>query len=287
MCRTDFIKAFIREYLEDDFERTPWSIVLSGPCGKFIILCIFLSLIMLVMMGTYTGIYVSSCLTHQNIICVPYSFDFWRIHAPGALGLMLLGALCSFWFCLRRRGTCASVCMHCGMYFCHFWFAFLLVTIIFFPFFVAGYEGVIVKGSNNSDIMFQYFSNYGRGDPIAYTIFLRPDGTNDTYPNSTCPYVPFSQLCPVLGPLRSPSNISGVFRCTLNAQEGLEPFSLYFNPLLEFLHSNNKLGIAFLVFFAFIYSSLMNRRLQRPDEWIGHPCCLSSYGGPDERTKLI
>ena len=284
MCRADWFATLIEECMADPYERNPWSKVFSGPCGRFIILCIFLDLMMFIIMVTYLGIYVNSVLNHPNIICVPWLIDEWRIKIPSALGLMFLGALCSIWFWLRKKGTSRCCYIHCCDFFGIFWSGFLFGTFIIVLIMAAEYQGVVIQEDNNNDIMFQYFFRWGEG-PVAFPILLRPDDVNNTYSNSTCRFVTFSQRCNI--PLRNASHLSGAFRCTPNGQEGLELLSLYFMPLLESLYTANKLGISFLIFFAFIYLSLMGRRLLPTNKWFGSGCCPSSYGEPEEHMKLI
>jgi hypothetical protein len=140
---------------------------------------------------------------------------------------------------------------------------------------LSGIEGLIIKEENNSDIMFQFLTNYGEDSticPSAYPIFFRPDDITDMFSNSSCKFVPFSELCPVFGPLPK-TNLSGAFRCHPNAGYGLELFASYLAPRLEFAHTATNLVAAFIFLFEFGYFSLSRRRWSSPDEWCENHCC--------------
>ena len=231
---------------------------------------------------TYVGIYASSVSNHSDIICVPSNhFLFHRITMPIQIVTFHLGLLCIFLFGLEKvTYKCCSKEYLTIISLASIGFLLLPISVLLFY-----EEGVIIKGYNNSDVMFQYFNNFG-DDPRVYPIFLQLDGINNTYPNSTCDFVPFSELCLGFGPLPN-SNLSGAFKCQPKNVDGLEPFLLYLKPLLKFAHTAMNLYIAFIFFFAVGYFSLVGRRLLTPDEWIENRCCWLSHRELDERKLLI
>jgi hypothetical protein len=195
--------------------------------------------------------------------------------------------LCIFRFALRKGGNYTR----CHVVLCAeiplIYFGILLSSLMFSPLFNG--QGVIIKGNNNSDVMFQYLDNFGSDSntyPKAYPIFLRLDGINDTCPNSTPEFVPFSTLCPIFGPLRT-TNLSGAFKCHSDDINGLEPFLLYLEPLLGLSHIAMNLCISFLIFFGFGYFLMMIRRLLPPDQWFEGRWCRSSFGMLGETTPLM
>jgi hypothetical protein len=166
------------------------------------------------------------------------------------------------------------------MIFIYFFGAFIIFSSTSLP--ISIEDWLIIRDDNNSDIMFQYFKN-GK-DLIAFPIFLRPDGINDTYPNSTCGPKPFSDLCPLFGPLRD-LNTSKVLKCTPNG-EGFEPLLLDMGPFMGLARTAMNLGIAFPVLFLFGFTLLMRRRLYPSDSWIENRLCLTSRRSElNERTR--
>jgi hypothetical protein len=251
------------------FELTPWSTMFSGSCGKFIILCLLISFVLFVMMTIYAGIYATSVSNHPSIVCVSSSsFFIWGIIVP----IVLAGWLLSLFLALGLgSGEGKIFIIVFGIILVFFYGTMFILYSTLSP--ISDENGIIIRDGNNSDVMFQYLDD---GENMkAYPIFLRSDGINDTYPNSTCGPKPFSDLCRVFGPLRG-INASEAFRCTPNDAEGLELLLLYLGPFMGLARTAMNLGIAFPAFFLFGFTLLMRRRLYPPDSWIENRLCLPS-----------
>jgi hypothetical protein len=304
MSITDCIGDFTQGDITVTIKPTSWSKVFSGSCGRLMILCFLVSLVLFIAMLIYIGIYANSVLNHPNTICVPYSFIAWSIVMPIVLVLKFLTALYVIRFCLGARKNPMGYRRLCSNYIFFIFYIIFLVILIWVPIF--NITGLIIKGDNDTDIMFQLLVSYG-GDPPGwvpnilpvadpgsypdayrvYPIFFQPDGINDTFPHSTCDHVPFSDLCPVFGPLRS-TNLSGVFRCRPNRRYSLEPFTpFYSKPLSGIGITGTHLASKFAFLFSIAWIHLLHRRLLPPDQWMEHQCCRSSPGEWDERILLI
>ena len=285
MCRIDCMCNTIECCHErTPFEHNSWSKVLSGPCGRFIVLLFLLSLMLFLAMVVYASIYVIQVLNQPNIICVPSSFIYWCLAMPTTLVLWFLIMLYTIWFKSGKKEVYMDCCEMCV-----FFITCSCIGIFaggFFNMLVVGEVAGIIREGNHSDIMFQYFHGYS-GNLTAYPIFLRRDDINYIYPNSTCYFVPFSDLCPIFGPLRDIANFPGAFRCLPNGGDGIEPFLLYLGPLLGSFHTAVNLGVAFAIFAVFGCFFLFVRRRLPPHEWIENRCCWSSREEPGEHIRLI
>ena len=281
MCRKNNNWTCLVEYDADAcvFGHNSWSKVFGGSCGRFIIFCFFLCLILFITMVIYIAIYTSSILNHPNIICLPsFSFFSWGILMPACWVFWLMSILCTIRLSSERKKTMAVV--YTIVVFAYAAIFILLPSMA--PF--SAEHGVIIREDNTSNIMFQYL--YERGDRSeAYPIFLHLDNINDTYPNSTCDFWPFSNLCPLFGPLRG-INVSGAFRCSKSsAEEDFEPLLLYMKPLLGLANTAMNLCIAFSAFFILGFALLMKRRLFPSERWIENQLCWPSLRG--EYTRIV
>ncbi len=274
------------EICNRDISPTPWSKVFNGPCGRFRIFYLLLSLALFVAMMTYVGIYTGSVLAHPNTICAPYSFIFWRIVIPIVLIFWFLLTLYANRFCCGIGATlkvCQVFSSQSIFFLC---FVAICCLLEYAPLY--SINGLIIKEENSSDVMLQLLVKHGENSTIylgVYPIFFRHDDVNDMF-NSSCEFVPFSELCPVFGPLQS-INLPGAFRCHPNIGQDLEPFVSYQKPHLESARTTMNISIAFIFLFTFGCISLMDRRWTDPDEWIENQCCRSSGGEADESTRLI
>ena len=287
MCGADCIGILNEKYTVETIMPTPWPTVFSGPFGRLIILCFFLSSVSFIAMMAYIGMYVNLLLSHHGILCVPYSFTRLSIGTPIVLVLWFLNTLYIMRFCHRTRTTP----MHhrvawCGIIFLSYMGVFLGLQI-YAPLF--SIEGLIIKEENGTDLMFQLLNHQeenSAGCPDVYPILFQASGLENMFPNSSCDFVPFYNLCPVFGPLRS-TNFSGAFRCRQNAGHDLGSSMAYLESLSGFGCTATSLGAIFSVFFQFGYLLLMERRLLPPNEWVEKQCCQSSFGMLTERTRLI
>jgi hypothetical protein len=234
----------------------PWFKMLRKECGRNVFLCLLISFISLVAMIIYVGIYTSLVLNNPNIICVPVPLLNWY----NRMSFTLIIFFSTMPFAIRRgfgkEVTYADWRLGCILIPLLGSAAFL-GTFTSYPLF--GIEGAIIKDNNGSHIMFQYF-----GDelaPEAFPIF-RSNDIDSVYINSTCNLVLFSSLCPVLGPVRNTSDLSGgVFRCRPKDVNGLEPFLHHLKPHLVVARTATNLGIVSFVFFTLGYLSLVVSRL--------------------------
>ena len=332
-------------YYTETLARTPWSKVFNGPCGRFLILCFFLSLVLLVAMIAYVGIYMSSVLNDPNIMCMPFFIFAWKFVLPYVLTLWFLTTFSLIWVNYGTKQSHMNCRMlvylstHFSVFFCFFFFllgatsfslfnrrdmfpvlmilllsgvaiGFIWVEIglryhedcrvfpylcssvsycvmfLFLVIFTSVFaeHGVIIKGNNSSDIMFQYIGS--RSDPKAYPLFFRLDGINNIFPNSSCDFVRFYDLCPAFGLLQD-INFPGAFRCQPNSKDGLEFLLPYLESLMGFSRHVNDIGITFAIFFALAYVFMMERRLLSSEEWVENRLFQSSFGKLNERTPLI
>ena len=243
-------------------------------------------------MMTFIDMYTSSVLDHPNTICTPYSFIVWRIVIPILLVLWFLMAFYVIQCCLGTR----ALPIHCPRWYFYVVFYIYLISFLGLQLWapLSSIEGLIIKEKDkDKDIMFQLLFNYGENltvwsstYPKVYTIFFRLDDIGKMLPNSTCDFVPFSELCPVFGPLRS-TNFSGAFRCQPNSGYGLKPFVLYSESLSGSGRTAMNLGIAFTFLFLHGWCCSMYRRLSSLDQWIENQHDEFSHVGLDEDTGLI
>ena len=253
--------------------RTPWSKVFSGFCGALPLFFLFLGFILLIMALIHANMYTSSVFNDPNIVCAPFSFITWTIVLPIMLVLWFLILFCIFWFCYGRELACMDICVTFGIRIndaCIGLIIGISLFVILLPVVDEVDEaGAIIKVDNNSNLMFQYLSDHGRG-LVAYPIFLLHGDINNIYANSTCDFVPFSDLCPVFGPLRDTINLPGAFKCQTNnnIEDSLIPLLLHLRPLRGFYRTAIYLCIAFAIFFAIGHTLLMNRRLPPPGKWV-------------------
>jgi hypothetical protein len=111
---------------------TSWSKVFDGACGRFLILCFFLSLALFVTMIAYVGAYVGSVLNDPNIICVPFFLSVLMPILPIVLTLWFLATLGSI--CVVPIMEEAHMCCRIFLYLSTY--SFLLLCTAFFSIFV-------------------------------------------------------------------------------------------------------------------------------------------------------
>ena len=279
MQTSDHIPTAPEKHDVRSFKQNPWSRVFSGPCGRFIILCFFLSLVLFVAMVAYVGIYISSLLNDPDILCLPFFFLFWGLCISAVLILWFSTTFCSIWLDSGTeeadRNCRGCPCTYISMMYLVCFLCLLIYTLIF------GDIGVIVKESDANDTLFQYLGS--RFDPQVYRVFSLPDNTSDIYRNLTCDSALFYGFCPHYVPLVQKTNFSEAFKCLSYNEDDLESLLLHLESPMRFSRNSSTLGIAFTIFFAFGYVLAMKRRFSPREEWIENRLCWSS----GEYTRLI
>jgi hypothetical protein len=266
---------------------TSWPKVFSGPCGKLAALFFFLSLVLFVVMITYVGIYVNLLLNHPSTVCVTYPFAFLSIAMPIVLVLWFLTTLYIIRFCHDTRATSKRHRIMCCFIIFLGYVGLFLGLQLYAPLY--SMEGLIIKVDNDNDTMFQFLRDYegnSAGYLNAYPIFFKPDGIDNMFPNLTCDFVLFYDLCPVFGPLRS-TDLPGALRCRPNAECCPGPFVSYLEPLSGLGCTAASLCAVFTMFFQFGYFLLVERRLSSPKTWIENQFCPSRFRVLGEGTPLI